>query len=63
MKTSSYPICASCGIPLAIKGIPYLNALHIKVTFETERRETGMSDILSVAPCPGNLKFTISDNP
>jgi len=48
LPTTSHIICASCGIPFAIKRIISECHTYYSYIFEIERRETGMSDILSV---------------
>ncbi|KAL4092396.1 hypothetical protein QTP88_026899 [Uroleucon formosanum] len=55
MKKEDPPICASCGTPLSIKHI----VSECRV-YETDKREAGVSNILSEAFHPDNINNTIS---
>lgn len=55
MKKEDPPLCTSCGSPLSIKHI-----ITECLSYETDRREAGVSNILSEALHPDNIRNLIS---
>jgi len=55
MKKEDPPLCASCGTHLSIKHI-----ITECLSYETERREAGISNILSEALHPDNIRLIIT---